>query len=326
MRTLGRWLGRFIAAIAMLSIGLWVLGPYEPSDTKVSFDSGLLGGDVDAYLLAQEARFDDINPGVEKRVIWHVDPGVKTRRVVVYVHGFSASSEEIRPVPDQVAKALGANLVYTRLQGHGRSSVAMAEASIAGWMNDVAEALAVAGKIGDEIIVLSTSTGGTLMAEAALQPALMAGVKGLIFVSPNFAINNPIAPLLTWPAARYWLPVLAGHNRSFEPRNAQQEKFWTTSYPSVAILPVAALVKRASTRDYSTVQVPALFWYSPNDQVVVATATDRIVAAWGGPVTSPAVSLGAGSDPYAHVIAGAIASPPQTAIAVSEMLGWIGGL
>lgn len=326
MRTFGRWLGRMVLILILALLALWYFGPYEPIKTDVTFDADAIGDDVDAYLAGQEARFNDLRPGVEKRVVWRDAPGQKTARVLLYVHGFSASSEELRPVPDQIAETMGANLVYTRLTGHGRSDAAMAEGSIENWMSDVAEAVAIARKIGDEVIILSTSTGATLVAQAALQPNLMKEVAGLIFVSPNFRINNPLAPLLRFPAARYWVPLITGRTRSFEPRNDQQAHFWTTSYPTVAVMPLAALAKHASLQDYSGVTVPTLFWYSDADQVVVPQATDAVVANWGGPVTAIKVELGEGSDPYGHVIAGAIASPPQTPQAVSDMLAWISGL
>lgn len=312
--------------LILAGLAIWYFGPYEPVKTDVTFDEESIGEDIDAYFTAREARFDDITPGVEKRVIWHGEPGQKTRQVLLYVHGFSASSEELRPVPDRIAEGMGANLVYTRLTGHGRTDAAMAEGSVEAWMEDVAEALAVARRVGDEVIMLATSTGATLLAQASLQPEMMRGVKGAIFVSPNFAIADTQAIYLTLPAARYWIPLVAGKTRSFEPRNEVQEVYWTTSYPTVSVLPLAALVKHARNRDWRQATLPVLFWYSDADLVVKPAATDKVVAAWGGDKTVIKVEMGEGSDPYAHVIAGAIASPPQTDQAVSDMLGWIGGL
>ena len=90
--------------------------------TKACWDDG-----VDAYFQSQEIPTLNIREDSEKRVIWAGDVEAKTPLSVVYLHGFSASSQEIRPVPDDVASALGANLVYTRFQGartrqcrHGR--------------------------------------------------------------------------------------------------------------------------------------------------------------------------------------------------------------
>ena len=309
--------------LIMVVACLWHFGPYEPVDLEVGFDESVLGSDVDAYFAAREARFSDIRPGHQKRVVWFGERGVKTPQVLVYVHGFSASAQELRPVPDLMADALGANLVYMRLAGHGRSGEAMATATAQAWMADLAEALAVARQVGDEVILISTSTGGTLVALAALQPELMRQVKGVIFVSPNFAIGDPLAPLLNVPAARYWLPLVAGRTWSFEPRNDLQKQFWTTSYPSIAILPVAALVKEVWQQDWTQVGLPALFWYSDADTVVRPAATDTMAARWGGDVSVVKVVLGEGDDPNSHVVAGAILSPSQTDKTVSNMVRWI---
>jgi len=193
-----KWLTRVLLLLIMAVAGLWHFGPYEPVDLQAAFDESVLGSDVDAYFAAREARFSDIRPGHQKRMVWFGERGVKTPQVLVYVHGFSASAQELRPVPDLMADALGANLVYMRLAGHGRSGEAMATATAQAWMTDLAEALAVARQVGDEVILISTSTGGTLVALAALQPELMRQVKGVIFVSPNFAIGDPLAPLLSF--------------------------------------------------------------------------------------------------------------------------------
>lgn len=141
-------------------------------------------------------------------------------------------------------------------------------------------------------------------------------------VAPNYQINNPAAPLLTLPAARYWLPLLAGDRRSFEPLNADQQTYWTTEYPSVAVLPMAALVKAVGKADLSAATVPALFMFSDSDQVVTAEATRAAAARWGGAVTLWQPTLTEGDDPSAHVIAGDIASPAQTDVVVDEIIAW----
>lgn len=326
MRRIGKWLGRALLAVIILGAALWVFGPYEPVNTKVSFDAAALGDDPAAYLAAQEAKFDDIRPGAAKRIVWAGDPGAKTPISVVYFHGFSASAEEIRPVPDRIAQALGANLVFTRFTGHGRSGDAMAEATAERWMQDAAEAMAVARAVGDEVLVLSTSTGGTIAALTALDPEMSKGIKGMAFVSPNFGINNPAAPLLTMPAARYWLPSLVGAERSFEPRNEGQAAHWTTRYPSVAALPLAALVKYANAQDFSGLTIPALFHFSQHDKVVVPARTQDIADRWGGPVTLSEPKLGPEDDAFAHVITGDIVSPGQTDAVVDLVLAWFGEL
>lgn len=326
MRGLGKWLGRLLLVLVVAAGALWFFGPREPVVTNVDFDAARIGADVDAYLAGVESGFDDITPGVEKRVIWAGAPGQVTSLALVYIHGFSATSEEIRPVPDAVAEGLDANLHYTRLAGHGRGGDAMAEASVGDWMRDVAEALAVGRVIGDEVVVMATSTGATLAAVAALDEGLSDAVKGWIFVSPNFGINNPAAPLLTMPAARQILPPLVGSERSFEPQGEDHGRYWTTRYPTVAVLPMAALVQHANTLDYTDVPSPALFFISDADRVVVPGAGRDIAGRWGAGAEVIAPVMGPGDDPYSHVTMGDILSPGQNDDAIGAMIRWIAGL
>lgn len=326
MRKILFFLGRMLVGVVVLVGVLWLFGPYEPADLSTSFDDSALSDGVDPYLAAQEARFSDITQGVEKQVIWAGAPEEKTDWAILYVHGFSATAQEIRPVPDDVAQAMGANLVFTRLAGHGRSGDAMAEPSVNDWMNDVSEGLAIARKTGDRVLVMATSTGGTLAAAAAVDDALMQSVAGIVMISPNFGVQNPLGTLLNWPAARYWLPTLAGDTRSWEPRNEAHGTYWSTTYPSVAALPMAALIKAVDGLDLQQAQVPALFIFSDDDSVVKPELTRAVVASWGGPTLIHNPSLTDADDPDAHVIAGDIMSPAQTAPTVQAILNWVEGL
>ena len=109
-----------------------------------------------------ERQIADLRPGLEKSIIWAGKPNHRTRYAIVYIHGFSASKEELRPVPDLIAAHLGANIFYSRLTGHGRTAEAMREANVSAWNQDLAEAFEIGTMIGDQVIILSCSTGGTL--------------------------------------------------------------------------------------------------------------------------------------------------------------------
>lgn len=326
MRAFGKLVGRVLLAIVFILGLMWVFGPYEDVRFDTAFDESQLDEGVQAYFDRIEGQVPNIRADSHKRVIWAGDPQIKTPVSVVYFHGFSASSEEIRPVPDNVAAALGANLVYTRFRGHGRDGDAMAEGSVPFWMQDVVEALAVARRVGEKVLIISTSTGGTLTAMALHRPELQKDVAGVVFVSPNFGVKNGAAPMLTLPAARYWLPLLAGRSRKFEPRNEGQARHWTTEYPSVAVFPMAASVKASVALDYSEVRIPALFHYSENDGVVRPDRTQRIAAQWGGPILTVRPDLAEGDDPLEHVISGDIMSPGQTARSVAGIVDWYKGL
>lgn len=307
-----------------------LFGPREDGTLDYVFLEDQLGGDVDAYLASQEGRYPDITPGTEKRVIWAGKPGQRTALSVIYVHGFSATSEEIRPVPDRIAEALGANLVFTRLSGHGRPGDELNSVSASDWTMDTAEAIEVGRAVGDRVIVIGTSTGATLLAGAIAEaPTVADDIKGAIFLSPNFGLNSSMAFLLDWPGARYWLGWVAGHRIQFESSSAAHATYWTRDYPTTALLPMAALVKSVLELDFETALVDALFWYSPNDQVVRPDLIERVADAWDRGFASATIghpALSEGDDPNSHVVAGEILSPNQTEATVSAMLEWIAGL
>jgi esterase/lipase len=317
---------RFAVVLFLLYAVLGALVPRVELDRAITFDASAIGPDVDAYLANTELQFSDIRPGVAKRVIWAGAVGAKTPLAVIYIHGFSASSEEIRPGPDQVAKALGANLFFTRLAGHGRTSDALASATANDWWQDMAEAMAIGRRLGDRVLVISTSTGGTLAALAAADPQLSQNMAGIVMISPNLGLKPWSAMLLDLPAAQYWLPWIAGDTRSFAPLNDGQAAYWTTTYPTTALLPVAALVRAARAVQYFTVKVPLLVFFSPQDQVVNPVQTQVILSYWGGPLQWQPRSMGPGDDPYSHVLAGDILSPGQTAQTVDLIVAWAKGL
>ena len=148
-----------LTCFASFLILVFVFGPREPVRLGTDYDKIMIGDDIDAYLAMREGQFDDIIDGVEKQVIWAGEANVKTPLSIIYLHGFTASSKEVRPVPDQVAAALGANLYFTRFTGHGRQPSALADADVGRWMDDVGEAIKIGKQVGDTVIIMATSTG-----------------------------------------------------------------------------------------------------------------------------------------------------------------------
>lgn len=314
-----------LIALIVILVGLWLFGPREPVDTSLRFDPAVIGDDIDAYLAESEARFDDIVDGTAKQLVWAFPASrARTPVALVYVHGFSASLGEIRPAPDMAAEALGANLFYTRLAGHGRSDDAMAEPTVQDWLDDVAEAIAIGERIGERVVLIGTSTGGTLAAVAALHPDLKERIAGIIFVSPNFKVQAAGSEILTGPFARQLVPLIVGAERSFEPENELHAKFWTERYPSTALLPMAASVAHANALFYQNTSTPALFVFSDEDRVVDHTVTRQIAERWGGPVAI--VAIEETEDPYKHVIAGDALSPANNQTMADTIARWVSAL
>lgn len=308
-----------VAAIA------FALGPRVSADTAVTFDPQAIGPDPAAYLAASEAKIPGIRPGLEKEIVW-ADPETrsKTPLSLVYIHGFSASKGELRPLPDEVAAAFGANIFYTRLAGHGRSGAAMAEASVNKWVNDVAEALAIGRAIGERVLVMGTSTGGSLITWAAARPDMMRDVAGVVLFSPNYGQQARGAWILTMPWGGTIAKALLGPERGFKPINALHAKYWTTRYPTRALLTMAAMAKLAREAPVERIRIPALFVYSPADKVVRPDVTRKIAERWGAPRES--ILVEESGDPSNHVIAGAALSPRNTDLLAGQIIPWVRNL
>ena len=67
------------------------------------FNPKFIGSNINEYLKKTEEQFLDIKEGVAKKVIWANETNKKTPIAIVYIHGFTASSKEVRPLPDKIA-------------------------------------------------------------------------------------------------------------------------------------------------------------------------------------------------------------------------------
>lgn len=311
--------------LILCGLAAFALGPRPASDTSITFEESSLPGDLETYLEASESRLADLRPGNGRQIIWAYPASrARTPLAIVYIHGFSASPGELRPLPDLVARELGANIHYARLRGHGRSGDAMLEGSVHGWVNDFAEAVAIGRRLGERVVVMATSTGASLATWAATQPALMRNVIGLVQFSPNYGIQASGSGLLTMPWAKQMLQLIVGERRAFEPRNELHRQFWTYEYPSAALLPMAALVDLANAADPRSIKVPSLFVYSPLDQVIRPELVKEKAASWGGPAMT--IEVTDDGDLSHHVIAGDALSPSTTERLAAETAQWIAGL
>lgn len=294
-------------------------GPRVPLDTQLRRLQ--LPVDLDQYLAAREALYPDITPNTEKTIVWAYPDKRKTALSVIYLHGFSASRQETAPLSDQIAKQLGANLFYTRLSGHGRGGAAMAEASINDWLNDSQEALQIGAQLGERVVVIATSTGATLATWLATQPQSKS-VLAYAMISPNFAPKDPAAQVLTWPWASHFAPLLIGPEHHWQPRNAEQARYWSHRFPTQALLPMMGLVDYVDELPVQNIKTPLLMIYSADDQVVSPAATEQMFARFGSQ-PKQLLALPDTQDDSHHVLAGAILSPrdtPRVAAAIMQFI------
>lgn len=283
----------------------------------------VLPDDLDAYLRAREARFDDLRPGAAKQIVW-ADSTARRRTplAVVYLHGFSASRQETAPLAEQVAARLGANLFQTRLHGHGRDGAAMAEATVAEWLGDVREAMAIAERLGERTVLIGNSTGGTLALWAATRPEWRDRIAAMVLLSPNVRPRDPAAVVLLWPGGLTAAKWIVGAERQWEPQNELQAAHWNTRYPLEAAATMMRLVAGVDRLDLGAITAPVLLLHSDRDTVVRTDAALEALARAGSAIKRTQV-VDPGDD-EGHVLAGDILSPGTTDSVRDAIVDFVG--
>ncbi|WEF22885.1 alpha/beta fold hydrolase [Paracoccus sp. S3-43] len=312
------WLRLGLGLLAALGL-FWAFAPRDR--LRQDQDGVDPPGDLRAWLAGRESG---VRPEVASALHWAGQPGRIADIAILYVHGFSASPAELRPLPEQVARNLGATLLAIRLTGHGMDGADLAEATAQDWWQDLALGLGAARRMGRRVVVIGMSTGATLAALAARDPRLGRMMDGAILISPNFRLRARTAWLLDLPFARGLIRLAGDPQRCFTTRNDLHRARWTSCYPLSATLAVGTLLRQARQGGWGGAMVPALFIWSDADRIVDHAASARVAADWGGTATVLKVAPGPKDDPDAHVIAGEALSPALTPRLERVITGWIG--
>ena len=211
-----RWV--FAAGLPVALVLLFILGPRPEVSEKLP--DLALPADLKSYIHMSEEKMPDITPGTEKTIIWaRPDKKEKTNLSIVYLHGFSATRQETAPLGERVAAELGANLFYTRLRGHVRSGQALGEVVVNDWLSNGQEAMAIGKRLGERVLLINSSTGGTLCAWISLQPQWRPHILAAVLISPNFGPRDARSQILLWPWGLHITRIAVGSTRCFRPVN-----------------------------------------------------------------------------------------------------------
>ena len=275
---------------------------------------------LDSLLESQEKVVKGLRPGTEKKIVWAGESAVKSKTSIVFIHGFSASHVETYPVIDLIASEMNANAFFTRLRGHGKDGLALAEATYEQLLDDTMEAIEIGKLIGENVVLIGCSTGCSLIHIALDQNQ---DIKAAIYISPNFGPKPIKGQALRIPGAKFLAPLIFGQEHSFEAKNDEYTTCWTTKYPTKALFTIKTTVLAAHQVNHCAIKVPIMMWFSDKDKVVNAKWTRKIASMMGDNVTLYNPSLTDQDDPSYHGIIGDILSPSQTLVAVDKLFNWL---
>ncbi|MFT5144015.1 MAG: esterase/lipase [Rhodothermales bacterium] len=312
----------FLAALAAVG-GALALGPRVRVKEELSMP--VLPSDLDAYLAGAESQHPHIIPETEKKIIWAAEVGAQTPLSVVYLHGFTATRQETAPLSDIVAKELGANLFYTRLAGHGLPGKELGKARVEHWLCDTMEALAIGERLGERVVVIGMSTGGTLAAWAACRNVLGDKLAGIVLLSPNFGPANRLADILLFPWGSHIADTIMGIEQQWKPYNDRHGQYWTSRFPTRALLPMMALVRHVRNMPLENITAPVLMGYSREDTVVDVEKSLGTVMRFGSKLKK-LLDLGDINDRNDHVLAGDILAPHKTEALAARIVSFAGSV
>lgn len=296
----------------ILLVGLYFIGP-APDQPDYNTDTPAVPTSADGlvqYVSSKEQQHK-LKPDNEARIVWFDSTRAKTPYSIVYLHGFSASQKEGDPVHLRLAKEFGCNLYLSRISDHGVDTTeALLYFTAERAWESAKEALAIGEAIGEKVIVVSTSTGGTLALKLAAE--FPDRVHALVNMSPNIAINNPAAFLANDPWGLYIARiVMGGKYRDTGPAN-ERSQYWNGKYRLESVVQLQELIETTMTDEtFAKIKQPSLTLYYYKDEEhqdpeVKVSAMREMHEKLGTPESLKREKAIPGAE--AHVIGGALVS------------------
>jgi esterase/lipase len=271
-----------IAIIALYFVGPQPKAPLlNASPTWTSIPDSMR--QISSFIRGKEFENKELKPGNEAKIIWadSLKPQ-KTKYAFLYVHGFSASQMEGDPVHRQVAAAFNGNLVLARVAGHGEktSDRTLGNVTADDYYASVENYLAIAKKVGQEVIVMGTSFGGAMTVYLASKHP---EIKAIILYGPCIEVADPSATLLDNPWGLQLARLIKGGDYNEIPtKNKAHDAYWNLHYRFEAVVEMQNFLTHTMNKEvFSQVKIPVLLTYyykdeAHQDQVVSVKAMQKM--------------------------------------------------
>jgi esterase/lipase len=263
-------------------IVIYFFGPKPPMPVLSEVLPTVAGiNTLDAYITSMEAPYK-IKNNNQAKIIWADSSKTQTDYAIVYLHGFSASQMEGDPVHQNIAKQFHCNLYLARLAEHGIDTTEdLMNLTAEKYWESAKLAYSIGKQIGKKVILMGTSTGGTLALQLA---ANYPEIAGLILYSPNIEIFDPSAPLLNNPwGLQIGRAVLKSNYVDIKYKDSAYPKYWNSHYRIEAVVALQNLLEATMTEaTFKKIHQPtlALYYYKDEahqDNVVKVKAIQKMM-------------------------------------------------
>lgn len=275
-----KFLLRAVSVFVIIAV-LYLVGPApEPPelDGKLPIVSSA-SSELEKEIFSIEAREENLKQDNEARIIWaDSTKKEKTPYSLVYLHGFSASQEEGNPVHRDVAKRYGMNLYLPRLHEHGlKEKEPLLDLTPESLVESAKYAVAIGKQLGEKVILISTSTGGTLSLYLASENPEIAG---LILYSPNIDLYDGSATILNKNWGLQITRLVMGGNYMSSNNPSSPAAYWTKNYRLEALISLRSLLDATMKEEiFKKVKQPVFlgYYYKNEDQQDKVVSVDAML-------------------------------------------------
>lgn len=265
-----------ITILPLIIFALFIVGPKEKNTTlsytlNDTFPNNLI--DLQDFITTKEASINGLKQDNEARIIWaNPDSISKTDYAFVYLHGFSASPQEANGIYPDLSSNYNSNIYLPRLQAHGTETENnLLDFDIEKYWKSAQEAYLIGKKLGNKVILVGTSTGGTL---ALMLAAEYSDIEAIILYSPNIDLYDSKSFILSMPwGLQITRLFYGGKQRSWEATDEQQ-KYWQCTYRLEALVRLKTMLNQFMTKEtFEKIDIPVFIGYyykneNEHDEVV----------------------------------------------------------
>lgn len=235
--------------------------------------------ELEEYVRESEDRVDDLIPEARARIVWAGDRKRKTSCSLVYLHGFRATHQEGDPTHFRVARSMGYNLYLSRHEGHGRRQDLPFQQLVTDDLTRSArKAIEIGLRLGERVILMGTSTGGSMALWLAGLPEYRDRIQALVLYAP--LINFYGWPsLLKHSLPRNLLRLVPGprHRLRADPGSEKESLIWYSEYALQGVLALGSFIQKQMTRgNFQRVSCPVFTGYYEGDRVVSVPAMRKM--------------------------------------------------
>ena len=261
---------KWFAAILTTLVFAYLVGPVPPKfslNEKIDKMNNIQLDSLEMMINKNEQSVPSIKEDNQARIIWYDSTKKeKTPYSIVYLHGFTGSQMDGSPAHIEFAKRYGCNLYLARLYGHGiESDNPLLDLTPENYFESAKEAVRIGEQLGDKVIIMATSTGGTLaLPIAADNPE----IAGLILYSPNIDVYDKASFILTKPWGLQIAKLVKGGDFITSDDPPIIQKYWQTKYRVEAAVTLKSLINAEMTeKTFAKVHQPVFVgYYYKNDR------------------------------------------------------------